>query len=266
MPGKLYVVGLPIGNLEDITIRAINILKSVDFILCEDTREFVKIAKCYDIKTKTISFHDFNEKSKTNFVISALQENKNIALTSDRGTPSVSDPGFFLIKKYTEILKNNISGYIVPIPGASAPIIAQSICTLDNFFTFIGFAADKILRSFQQHKQAMIFFEAPHRINQFFSKALENFGNRKVFIARELTKTYEEIYYTDLINAKITEPRGEFTIIIEGCGDVEINWKTIEDICTKHQHISSKDLSSILQTIYNIPKKSIYTFLQNHKT
>jgi 16S rRNA (cytidine1402-2'-O)-methyltransferase len=263
--GKLFIVGLPIGNIQDITIRAIETLKSADLILCEDTREFIKLAKMYNITTKLESLHDFNEKIKSKAIIALLIAGKNIALTSDRGTPTISDPGFLLIKNYTELLNYEISNIIIPIPGVSAPITAQSICCFSNTFLFVGFTEKLHLLSLEKQENAMIFFEAPHRISKFIKNALEIFGNRRIFIAREMTKQYEEFCYSTLEKYCTEDPKGEFTIIIEGFRPINqtINHELITKICQMEIQISNKDLANLLSEILNIEKKALYNIIYN---
>jgi 16S rRNA (cytidine1402-2'-O)-methyltransferase len=210
---KLFVVGLPIGNLEDITFRAIEILKNVDLILCEDTREFIKIASRYNITTKYESFNDYSEKEKTYKVIEFMKKNKQVAIVSDRGTPVISDPGFFLID---ECLKNNID--VRSVPGASAVTTAMPLSGFGHRFLFYGFVYKfKDLKNFVDISVPLVFFVSPKKIEDFFIKLYEIFGDRKVFIAREMTKIHEEFIYSSLkiLSEKISfETLGEFTVII----------------------------------------------------
>ena len=260
---KLFVVGLPIGNIEDITLRAINVLKSVNLILCEDTREFIKISSKYGISTKTESYHDFNENEKVSKVIDLLKSGKNIALVSDRGTPCISDPGFLLIREYTKFLNYNISGKIVPIPGASAVILSQSICAFEGRFLFWGFSKPKDLKSLSNLPFSIIFFEAPHRIQEFLKNLHDNFGDRKIFIAREITKYFEEFQYYNLKDIKLEQPKGEFTIIVEGNNNQTVNYELMDKIIDLKLDISNKDLVNLLTLVTNENKNLIKEYLND---
>lgn len=265
MQGKLFVVSLPIGNLEDITLRAISILKNVDLILCEDTREFIKIAKTYDILKTCESFHDFNEKEKTKTILKKLENGQNIAIVSDRGTPTLSDPGFFLIKEYAHRLGTKVSGAIVPVPGASSILAAQSICSFDSKFLFYGFVKKNELKNLVNVEFPIIFFEAPHRINAFFENLHEVFGNRKIFIAREISKIYEEFFYVNLEEAKIENPRGEFTIILDkprrsraSLSSIDAHESLLKEVCSLDLNISNKDMSTLFEKVFAIDRKLFY--------
>lgn len=251
--GNLYIVALPIGNLEDITIRAIRILKEVDLILVEDTREFIKLAKTYDINTKTESFHNFSEKDKTEKIISLLKNGKNIALTSDRGTPTISDPGFYLINKYRK--ECNFSN-VVPIPGASASLTAQCLSPFGSRFLFFGFANNNDLEGLKNVKYPMIFFESPRRVDDFLTSLLKVFGNRKILICRELTKLNEEIIECELNNIKKFEYLGEFTIIVEGNNNSDE--ENIDFLINNLNEVSTSKLAEVLSTFFKINKKKIY--------
>jgi len=220
--GILYLVATPVGNLEDITLRALNILKEVDLIACEDTRHTAKLLTRYGIKTPRKSYHKFNEQSRTRHLIQMLREGKNIALVSDSGTPLVSDPGYELV---ASCRGEGIS--VVPIPGPSAAIAALigSGLPADSFF-FAGFLpARKSLRRRRLQELAhipatLILFEAPHRLVASLEDMVAAFGTRRASIARELTKVHEEFLHGTLaelhgilqIRPKI---QGEITVIIE---------------------------------------------------
>ena len=220
MSGKLYLVATPIGNLEDITIRAVKILKEVDFIAAEDTRHTLKLLNYLNIKKTLISYYKEIEKVKSEILIKELLEGKNIALVSDAGTPAISDPGEEIVK---EAIKNNIE--IVPIPGACA-LINALIASGQNTkeFIFIGFLSvnkkDKIekLEELKNENKTLIFYEAPHKIKATLDTMLEILGNRNITLARELTKMHEEFIrgtITDVLE-KLKEPKGEFVIIVQG--------------------------------------------------
>jgi len=219
----LFIVSTPIGNMEDVTIRAINVLKMVDVIACEDTRTTKKLLAKYDIKTKTISLHKFNEQKKTDFIIEEIKSGKNYAYVSEAGTPGISDPGYLIVKKGVD---SNINIY--PIPGVSAPIAAIAGSGLPNEnFIFEGFLHYKKNKRKEQLDNALkspyttVFFESPHRIISSLEMLCDLEPDREICIAREMTKLHEEftrgkVY--DLLKEFIKKDKikGEFTLIIKG--------------------------------------------------
>jgi len=219
--GTLYVVSTPIGNLEDITNRAIKILASVKYILCEDTRVTKKILNKYDISVKMVSYNEKNEINKISKIVSDLNNNIDIALVSDAGTPCISDPGFRLI---SYIKENCLDVNVFPIPGATAGVAALSVSGLpsDSFF-FVGFlpkkkGRKKKIKELQLLKCSIILYESPYRLNRTLIDLYDILGNRKIFISREMTKLFEEYIYSDfqtLIERNIQDnPKGEYVIII----------------------------------------------------
>lgn len=219
MSGKLYLVATPIGNLEDITLRALKILKEVDIILAEDTRQTLKLLNHFEISKPLISYHRHNEEIKVDNIIQKLEEGTNIALVSDAGTPVISDPGEVVVK---EALKNDIE--VIPIPGACALINGLIASGLDaKEFSFYGFLSlNKKLRKekleeIRNENKTVILYEAPHKILNTLNDLKEVLGNRKVVIARELTKIHEEYIRGTVreILEKYKEPRGEHIIVIE---------------------------------------------------
>ena len=222
MAGTLYVVATPIGNLADITHRAIQILKDVDLIACEDTRHTKKLLQHFGIDTKTVSYHEHNEEIRSRELIAQLTDGRNLAIVSDAGTPTISDPGFRLVNAAVE---NDIQ--VVPVPGPSALITALTASGLptDEFF-FAGFlpsrptARQTRLRELSSVPGTLIFYEAPHRLAASLKDAREVLGERHAVVARELTKLHEEIkrgllgelasHYSDIEN-----PRGEFVVLID---------------------------------------------------
>ena len=198
----LYLIPTPIGNLEDITFRAISILKSVDVILCEDTRESSKLLSHYDIKKKLIACHEYNEDKLFDKVRDLLDSGKNIGLISDQGTPIISDPGFVLSRYLIE------NGYnVVSLPGPTAFVPALTSSGLDpSPFLYYGFLNSKSskreeeLKVLRNYPFSIIFYEAPHRINSMLKSILEIFGDRKVSISREISKKYETIYRDKISN------------------------------------------------------------------
>jgi len=219
--GLLYVVATPIGNLEDISYRSIKILSSVDYILSEDTRVTKKILNKYNINNRLVSFNEKNEINKIDKIILDLKEFKKIALVSDAGTPCISDPGFRLI---SNIKDNNFSISVVPIPGASAAITALSVSGLpsDNFY-FVGFLPKKKgrakkIKELSLINSSLIIYESPYRVEKTLLNLYAEFGNRKIFIGREMTKMFEEYIYTDLesitTSKKTLKAKGEYVIVV----------------------------------------------------
>lgn len=219
MSGKLYIVATPIGNLDDITLRAIKTLKEVDIIAAEDTRHTLKLLNHLEISKPLISYHRHNEEIKTEELISKLLEGKNIALVSDAGTPAISDPGAEAVKV---TINNNIE--VIPIPGACAAITALVASGMDTKeFTFIGFLPQnkknrkEKLEQIQKEERTIILYEAPHKLLKTLEDLKEILEQRKVVIARELTKIHEEYIAgtVEELQNKITNPKGEYVIIIE---------------------------------------------------
>lgn len=234
MKGNLYIVATPIGNLEDITIRALNVLKEVDIIAAEDTRHTLKLLNYYNISKQLISYYKENEKTKSDVIIEKLLEGKNIALVSDAGTPGISDPGEEVIKKAIE---KDIK--TIPIPGACAAInalISSGISTKE--FEFIGFLSAKKsdrnskLEEIKYDTKTLIIYEAPHKLESTLNSILEILGDRNICVAREITKIHEEFIkgkVSEIIN-KI-EYRGECVLIIEGSSTTKKELD-IEKLCS----------------------------------
>lgn len=221
--GTLYLVSTPIGNLEDITLRALRILKEVDLIAAEDTRQTRRLLTHYDIHTPLTSYFEGNQQiKKCDKLIDRMKTGETIALVSDAGTPVISDPGYPLLRGCID------AGIpIVPIPGASAVITAASVAGLPlHNFAFEGFLSPKSGKRKRQlsvltdEERTLIFFESPYRVCRFFEDVLEVMGNREIVVTRELTKRFEEIFRGNVNEAlqkfRDTEPRGEFTIVIAG--------------------------------------------------
>jgi len=264
----LYLVSTPIGNLKDITFRAIEILKKSDFILCEDTRVSKNLLNKYEIKSKLISNHKFNEKKNTEKIIDHLKSGKTISLISDAGTPSISDPGAILVN---ECVKQDIR--IFSIPGPSAVVSAVSISGFSEKFFFYGFFPEKKqtleneLQKLSQLNSSLVFFVSPRKINKIIPVLKKNFNGRKIVFCKEITKFYEEYIRKDIDDLKlfIKEPKGEFTIIIS---EKIIDKNTSQELSESDKgiirmlinKISLKEITSIVSQDKNISKKEIYNY------
>ena len=226
--GQLFVVGTPIGNLEDVTLRAISTLQSVDLVLAEDTRNSKKLLDAHKIETKMISYHEHSNDKEIKKIIDLLLEGKDLALISDAGTPTISDPGYGLIR---DCIKHDI--VIIPIPGVSAITAAMSVSGLpSDSFTFIGFLPQKKgrlkkIELLKNIENTVILFESPYRLEKTLNQLLEHLGNRSVVVGRELTKLYEEVIrgnLTDVIKYfSKSKVKGEIVIMI-GKDDDRINF------------------------------------------
>ena len=221
---SLYLIPTPIGNLDDITVRALKILESVDFILCEDTRESSKLLNHFKIKKKLVSCHEYNENNIKDYVVSELKAGKNIGLITDQGSPVVSDPGFVVAKCVID------SGFnVVALPGATAFVPALTSSGLPPspflFYGFLQTKESKIIHELNKLKSfpsTMIFYEAPHRIQKTLEYMLQVFGNRKITIHREISKLHEEICrgtIQELIPI-VSKLKGEFVLVVDGNHDV----------------------------------------------
>lgn len=215
----LYIVSTPIGNMEDITLRAIRTLKQADFVIAEDTRHTGILLKKYEIETPLLSFHSHSPESQLQKLLNLLKEEKTLALVSDAGTPGISDPGYVLIKTAIE---NKIP--VSAIPGPSALITAAAAAGLPvHKFLYLGFLPLKkgrkmLLESLKDSPYTIIFYEAPHRIQRTLKELMKTFGERKIAVCREMTKMFEEVFRGNLSEAcahfEKTRPRGEFTIVL----------------------------------------------------
>jgi len=222
----LFIIGTPIGNLEDITLRALRVLKEVDLVLCEDTRVTKRLLSKYEIGTPTMSYHAQSKLSKVDKIFALLEEGKNIALVSDAGTPCISDPGVLLVSQVIEKFGDEVS--VVPIPGPSALVTALSAAGISVAeFTFLGFLPHKkgretLFKEIAESSRVMVFYESPHRIEKALD-SLEKFcgASRKIIVGRELTKIYEEFVRGTLEEVKehfsqnSDRLRGEFVVIVE---------------------------------------------------
>jgi len=221
---NFYIIASPIGNLADISFRAIEVLKKVDLILCEDTRVTKKLLNNYQIKNETLSFHAQSKLTKTEKIFSYLKQGKNLALISDAGTPTISDPGSLLINQIREKFKDSVT--IIPIPGACALITALSASGFPaNHFTFLGFLPHKkgretLFQKIASSQETIVFYESPHRILKTLFSLNKTCPNKKICLARELTKVYEEFKFgsaSELLIYLTENPikqKGEFTVLI----------------------------------------------------
>lgn len=273
MQGKLYLVATPIGNLEDITFRAIKTLKEVDLIAAEDTRHTLKLLNYYEISKPLISYHRHNEEIKKDLLINKLLEGNNIAIVTDAGTPGISDPGEEIVK---EAIANNIQ--IIPIPGACALINALIPSGLNTKeFSFFGFlplnkknreeAFDKI----KKERKTVILYEAPHKLTKTLEDILKNLGNIKCVLAKEITKIHEDFIRGNILELLevVKEPKGEYVIMLdlENFKDSkdndlneEIKDKTIEEQYRIYeaQGLNKKDIIKQIAKNKNVPKNEIY--------
>lgn len=266
--GKLYLVSTPIGNLEDITLRALRILKEVDFIAAEDTRHTRKLLAHYDIHKPLISYHEHNQKERESFFVQEIQRGKNIALVTDAGTPGISDPGENLVKR---LLQESIK--IIPIPGPSALIAALSISGLPTeSFIFYGFLPSKelarqdMLSSLKERPETLVFFESPKRLKASLQDALEVLGDRQVVVAREITKVFEEVYrgkISEVIKEiEEREIRGEVTLVIAGLTEGFKSDETLLSSLVKNYlregKLSFKEIVTRVSSELAIPKREVY--------
>lgn len=261
----LYIVPTPIGNLEDITIRALNILKEVDVIFAEDTRTTNQLLKHYDIKNKLISSHLYNEDNNITKELDYLKQGKNIAVVSDRGTPVISDPGFILVNN---AIKNNYNVVCLPGPTALIPALVMSGLS-GGPFTFYGFLNSKEskrkkeLETLKNNQYPIAFYEAPHRLLKTLNNIKEIFGNRNIAIVREISKKYEEIIRDNVENIlkTVENIKGEIVIVVEGNKEI----KSFENLSIKdHINIYIEDGLNPKEAIKkvakerNIPKSEVY--------
>tara|TARA_B100000029_G_scaffold500088_1_gene571299 strand:- start:822 stop:1670 length:849 start_codon:yes stop_codon:yes gene_type:complete len=261
----LYIVSTPIGNLSDITIRAINVLTESEYILCEDTRNSRKLLDKYNIRTKLISNHKFNEKKNLNKIIEILKSKKKISLISDAGTPAISDPGKILIN---ECIKNNINIY--PIPGPSAVSTAISISGFSDKYFFAGFLPSKkkdlykSLKDLSNIKDSIVIFVPPKKINIVLENIKVFFTERKILICREMTKFFEEYIKSDINKLKLFQriPKGELTIVISEISNnlINLNDDDKEKIKKLIKISSIKDIVLSIIKEKKISKKEVYNY------
>ena len=277
--GELYIVSTPIGNIKDITLRAIDILSNVDIIACEDTRETVKLLNEYNIKKKLISYHEHNKYDKLDTIIDYLQDGLKVALVTDQGTPIISDPGYELVKKVKEI------GFkLTAIPGACAMTNALVLSGIDaREFVFVGFLSTKqkeikeTLDRLKNEQRTTVFYISVHKLIDNIDSLIQFFGeNRKASLIREMTKVYEEVYDGSLKDIKDEfskrDNKGEFVLVVEGKTKDEIlkeNEEKYKDIDLKshfeillNNGMSEKDAMKELAKLRNMDKRNVYKLLK----
>lgn len=277
--GKLYLVPTPIGNLKDITLRALEVLENADYIAAEDTRQTLKLLNHFNIKKSLISYHQHNEQGKSEDIISKVKDGFSVALVSDAGTPGISDPGSVIVKKCIE---QNISFEV--LPGATAITTALVYSGIDTTkFVFRGFLPREnkdrnvVIEEIKTLKETIIFYESPHRLLDSLTYLKDNLGDRNIAVCRELTKLHEEIFrgsITDAINRFVeNKPRGEFVLVISGKSEEEIKAEKESewiDISIEEHIIrvidlgnDKKDAIKIVAKERGIPKKEVYKYSMN---
>lgn len=273
MSGILYVVGTPIGNMGDITYRAVEILSSVDFICAEDTRVTVKLLNHYNIKKPLVSYHEHSARQVSENIINRIELGENCAVVTDAGMPCISDPGEDLVKLCTE---RGVRTEVVPGPTAAASAVAVSGLSTSRF-SFEGFLSVTKKQRFAHLKSAaldthtLVFYEAPHKLLDTLNDMLEYFGNRRISVCRELTKLHEEIIRTDIEGAiahfEEIPPRGEFVLVVEGYVPPEISEEiTIEDAAAQakkftEQGMKLSDACKEAAKLTGYKKSEIYSYI-----
>lgn len=267
--GSLYVVATPIGNRDDITIRALNILGQVDLVAAEDTRHTGRLLAHHNIKCRMISFHEHNERKRTPDLINRLKAGSSVALVSNAGTPSVSDPGYRLVK---EAIDSDIR--VIPIPGVSAAITALCVAGMPtDSFVFLGFPAKKKARRLNQlndlagEHRTIVFYESPRRISTFLEEIIDIMGDRYGVLAREMTKLHEEFIrgsLSEILSSLNARPaiKGECTLLVTGCEEnKEVSLKTVRTEIIKALEKKENRLSEIAKAVaekHGLSKNKVY--------
>ncbi len=260
----LYITATPIGNLEDITLRALRLLREVKLIAAEDTRTTKHLLKVYDIRTPVTSYHEHSRHAKLDYLLSRIRE-EDVALVSEAGVPGLSDPGYDLV---AAAIEHGIP--VVVIPGVSAVTTALVVSGLPtDQFIYLGFfprrsgRRQQLLKSLVGETRTMLAFEAPHRLKETLSDIEDVLGDRRLAVCRELTKLHEEIFRGKVSQAKkhFTEPRGEFTLVIEGKGDEEAEIteeveKELQELF--QQGFKAQEAISLVSGVHDLPKKKLY--------
>ena len=266
-PG-LYLVSTPIGNMEDITFRALNVLKKSDIILCEDTRRSGKLLSYFNIKNKLIPYHKFNDEKISDRIIDSIKKNKIVSLISDAGTPTISDPGMILVKK---CIQENL--FVFPVPGPSAVTSAVSASGFSDKYLFYGFLVkkekelEKILNSLSNIDYSLVFFIPASKINFYINHFKKYFLDRKIVIAREMTKIHEEFIRSKVELIKNLPPniKGELTVVLsEKKKEKKIKKEITESVKIEIRKMikrySHKDVVEFISKKENLPKKIIYEY------
>ena len=278
MPGILYVVATPIGNLEDVTLRALRVLREVSLIAAEDTRRTARLLQHYSITTPTTSLHEHNERTKTPALIERLRRGESIALVSDAGTPLLSDPGTLLVAAAHEAALK-----VEPVPGPSAVVAAVSASgARTEGFVFAGFppsrsiARKNWLCRFVSEQRAVVFFEAPHRIRSLLADLQELFGDRRLTLGRELTKVHEELVVrpiSELIGS-LREPKGEYTVVLHPDDHESDDRPALPEgpkLClefgelTNNEGLTRRQALQNLAAKYRVPSRKVYALLEHVK-
>ena len=268
-PGRLYLVATPIGNLEDLTLRALRVLKEVDVIACEDTRHSRLLLNRHGISGQLVSYHEHNEQHRASELLKRLQAGESVALVSDAGTPALSDPGYVLIRR---AIDENIP--VVPVPGPSAVTAALTVSGLaPDRFLFLGFLprrADerrRALREVAAVPWTLVMFEAPHRIAGTLADLYATLGDRRMALVRELTKRFEEVQRGTVAEVldriRTTPPRGELTLVVEGA---QAEQPTELEVGTQLKELLTggkppKDAVHIVAQAHRIPKRAVYQLM-----
>lgn len=281
MQGKLYLCATPIGNLEDITLRVLRILKEVDLIAAEDTRNSIRLLNHFEIHTPMTSYHEYNKYDKARELAELMKQGKNIALITDAGTPGISDPGEELVKVCA---REGIE--VASLPGASAGITALTVSGLaTRRFAFEAFLpSDKkerqrVLEELKSETRTIILYEAPHRLLRTLEELLQTLGSRRMAVCRELTKKYETVFRTDLEHAlayyRAEEPRGEYVLVLEGREPKEIQREQQEDwqglTLKEHMHFyeeqgeSRKEAMRLVAKDRGLSRRDVYQALLKNK-
>jgi len=274
--GKLYIVATPIGNLEDITYRAVRTLGEASIIAAEDTRHTRKLLSRYDLHAQLVSYHDHNKEDKAEVLVERMKWGDTVALVSDAGTPGISDPGYYLINRAVE---EGIE--VVPIPGPSASITALSVSGLPtDAFVFEGFlparkaARLRRLERLVDEPRTMIFYEAPHRVHKVLADMLAVFGNRRAALCRELTKIHEECQrgpLHDIIERIASEPKGEITLIVSGASgapEADSVMPIPEQVyrIVREEGVTKKEAITEVARLRGLPRREVYNEVVRHET
>lgn len=259
----LYIVATPIGNLKDITFRAIETLQNVDYILCEDTRTSANLLNHYEIKKPLVSYHKFNEKETLNKIITDLKNGFNIALISDAGTPCISDPGTILVN---ELIANNLEFTV--IPGASAFVNAFVLSGFAYPFTFVGFLPSKnsekkeLLKEYKEYKNTLIFYSSKYDLNKDIETLYHVFGNRNIAVVSELTKMFERVEFSTLEQGYTGTLKGEFVLVVEGKtqDDSPLNMLSVKEHLEFYLNLGYKksDAIEMVSADRKVKKNEIY--------